>query len=329
MAELTKKKKVLVTGGGGYIGSSTVRHLLSLNYEIYVLDNLSQGPEGVNCFIGYPTYNFIKGDLTDIKLLEDLLRKVEFVVHLAAIVGEGACMKDQQLTRKINIEGTKTLINLCSKNKIKRLIFFSTCSSYGVQNTSIMANEETDLNPVSLYAESKITMEEYLKKNYDPDLCFTILRPSTVHGPSPRMRFDLIVNHLCKDAILYNKLEIFGGDLWRPLMWVGEVGRVVDIILNSEKNLIKNEIFNLGNTSANLKKKEIAEIIKNKFIPDLNLKFRGEDQDLRSYRVDFSKIEKNLYFKLEKNIEEAIGELLFCLKNKLYFEPENKKYRND
>jgi RNA polymerase sigma factor (sigma-70 family) len=75
--------------------------------------------------------------------------------------------------------------------------------------------------------------------------------------------------------------------------------------------------------------KEIAEIIKNKFIPDLNLKFRGEDQDLRSYRVDFSKIEKNLYFKLEKNIEEAIGELLFCLKNKLYFEPENKKYRND
>ena len=258
------KKKILVTGGAGYVGSATVRHLLSLDYEVFVIDNLLQGSDGVNCFIGYPTYKFIKGDISDQKLLEEIIKKVDFVVHLAAIVGEGACKKEPDLTRKTNIDATKTLINLCSKNKIQRLIFFSTCSSYGIQDTNIMANEETQLNPVSLYAESKISMEDYLKKNYDPELSYTILRPSTVHGPSPRMRFDLIVNHLCKDAILYNKLEIFGGNLWRPLMWVGEVGRIVDIILKSEISLVKNEIFNLGNTHANMKKKEIAEIIKNK-----------------------------------------------------------------
>jgi nucleoside-diphosphate-sugar epimerase len=322
------KKKVLVTGGAGYVGSATVRHLLSLDYEVFVIDNLLQGSEGVNCFIGYPTYNFIKGDITDQKLLEEIIKKVDFVVHLAAIVGEGACKKEPDLTRKTNIDGTKKLIDLCSKNKIQRLIFFSTCSSYGIQDTNIMANEETQLNPVSLYAESKISMEEYLKKNYDPELSYTILRPSTVHGPSPRMRFDLIVNHLCKDAILYNNLEIFGGNLWRPLMWVGEVGRIVDIILKSEISLVKNEIFNLGNTHANMKKKEIAEIIKNKFLPNVNLKYSGEDQDLRSYKVDFSKIENKLNFKLEKNIEKAVDELLFTLKNKFFSDPENRKYRN-
>ncbi len=322
------KKKILVTGGAGYVGSATVRHLLSLDYEVFVIDNLLQGSDGVNCFIGYPTYKFIKGDISDQKLLEEIIKKVDFVVHLAAIVGEGACKKEPDLTRKTNIDATKTLINLCSKNKIQRLIFFSTCSSYGIQDTNIMANEETQLNPVSLYAESKISMEDYLKKNYDPELSYTILRPSTVHGPSPRMRFDLIVNHLCKDAILYNKLEIFGGNLWRPLMWVGEVGRIVDIILKSEISLVKNEIFNLGNTHANMKKKEIAEIIKNKFLPNINLKYSGEDKDLRSYKVDFSKIENKLNFKLEKNIEKAVDELLFTLKNKIFSDPENKKYRN-
>ena len=171
-------------------------------------------------------------------------------------------------------------------------------------------------------------MESYLKKNYDSNLSYTILRPSTVHGPSPRMRFDLIVNHLCKDAIINNKLDIFGGDLWRPLMWVGEVGRIVDIILRSETSLIKNQIFNLGNTNANKKKKEIAEIIKEKFLPEIPIQYSGQDQDLRSYKVDFSKIEKTLNFKLEKNLENAIGELLFSLKNNLFKDPENKKYRN-
>ena len=111
-------------------------------------------------------------------------------------------------------------------------------------------------------------------------------------------------------------------------MWVGEVGRIVDIILKSEISLIKNEIFNLGNTNANMKKKEIAEIIKNKFLPNVNLKYSGEDQDLRSYKVDFTKIEKKLNFKLEKNIEQAIDELLFSLKNKMFADPEHKKYRN-
>ena len=109
-------------------------------------------------------------------------------------------------------------------------------------------------------------------------------------------------------------------------MWVGEVGVVVERIIQSENKIIKNQIFNLGNTNAN-KKKDIAEIIKNKFIPELDIKYQGQDQDLRSYRVDFSKIEKNLNFKLQKPLEQAIEELVFSVKNNLFKDLNNSKYK--
>ena len=301
MKNKKKLQKILVTGGAGYIGSTVVRHLLCKGYEVYVLDNLIQGADGINCFYGYSNYNFIKGDIRDQKLVDELVKQTDGVAHLAAIVGEAACKSDQDETKSTNIEGTKNIIQASVKNKTKRLIFFSTCSSYGAQDTNIMANEETPLNPVSLYARTKISMEKYLRDNFDEELSYTILRPSTVHGISPRMRFDLIVNHFVKDAVLNGKLDVFGGGLWRPLMWVGEVGRVVDKIFSADKKLIHNQVFNLGNTKDNKKKSDVAEIIKNKFIPDLKIKYSGKDQDLRSYKVDFSKIEKILDFKLEKN----------------------------
>ncbi len=328
MKKSNNLKKVLVTGGAGYIGSTVVRHLLCSGYTVYVLDNLIQGSDGVNCFLGYGTYNFVKGDIRDYDLLNELVKKVDYVAHLAAIVGESACKVDPELSKSTNIDGTKNIIRSSLENKIKRLIFVSTCSSYGVQDTKIMAKEDTPLNPVSLYAETKISMEEHLRKNYDNELSYTIIRPSTVHGPSPRMRFDLIVNHFVKDAVLNGKLDIFGGNLWRPLMWVGEFGRAIDKIFSSDLKLVKNQIFNLGNTKDNRKKAEVAEIIKEKFIPNLKIKYSGQDQDLRSYKVDFSKIEKTLDFKLEKTIEKAIEELIFSLQNNLFKDPNSSKYKN-
>ena len=154
------------------------------------------------------------------------------------------------------------------------------------------------------------------------------MRPSTVHGPSPRMRFDLIVNHFVKDAVINKKLEIFGGNLWRPLMWVGEAGRAVEKVLSYDSGVVSNQIFNLGNTVNNVRKSEIADIIKTKFLPDLKIIRGNEDQDLRSYRVDFSKIENLLDFKLEKTLEEAIHELINLVKNKLVDDFDNLKFRN-
>ena len=126
-----------------------------------------------------------------------------------------------------------------------------------------------------------------------------------------------------------NELDIFGGSLWRPLMWVGEVGRAIDKILSADLKLINKQIFNLGNTKDNRKKSEIAEIIKTKFIPNLEIKYSGKDEDLRSYKVDFSKIEKTLDFKLEKTLEKAIEELIFSIKNKFFVDLDNLKFKNN
>ena len=321
-------EKVLVTGGAGYIGSSVVRHLLIKGYDVHTIDNCSMGSDGIFSFIGYPNYTFYKGDIRNLNEVRHAMKNIDYVVHLAAIVGEPACRKYKHDAKTINIDGSKNVFNLSQELGVKRFIFFSTCSSYGVQDTNIMADENTELNPVSLYAETKIEIENYIKENISSDSCFTILRPSTVHGPSPRMRFDLIVNHFVKDSILNGELEIFGGSLWRPLMWVGDAGRAIEKVLISKKELIYNEIFNMGNTESNFQKIEIANIIKNKFLQNLKIISHKEDSDLRSYKVDFSKIKQKLDFNLEKSLEQSIEELIYICNHKLIEDYNHIKYRN-
>lgn len=322
------KKKILITGGAGYIGSTVVRYLLGLRYTVYVLDNLIHGTEGVSCFLGHDEYNFVRGDIRDKKIVNEVVKEVDYIVHLAALVGDAACKKNSDETRAVNIEGTKNILHSSLKNNIKRFLFFSTCSSYGLQDENLMVKEDAPLNPVSLYAETKISMEDYIKSNCVNKMPYVILRPSSMHGPSPRMRFDLTVNHFVKDAVLYEKLEIYGGNLWRPLMWIGEVGRVIDKILSSDIKLIENQIFNLGTLDGNKRKIDIAEIIKKNYIPDLEIKRLGKDQDLRSYRVDFSKLEKAINFKSDRNLENAIGELVFSIKNNLFGDVNRKQFKN-
>ena len=328
MGKTSIRKKVMVTGGAGYSGSCLVRHLLINRYDVVVLDNLLQGGDGVLCFLGYPGYEFIKGDIRDKSDVKKALIGVDYVVHLAAIVGEPACNKYPEEAKTINLEGTRTIFNAAKSNGVKRFVFFSTCSSYGIQESDVMANENTFLNPVSLYAKTKIEMEQFLMNNVGDNIFYTILRPSTVHGPSPRMRFDLIVNHFVKDAVLNGKLEIYGGNLWRPFMWVGDAARAVEKVLSADESIVKNQVFNVGNTDTNFRKYEIAEIIKNNYLPDLKVEFGGEDQDLRSYRVDFSKIEKHLNYKLAKTLDDAIGELIILVDKKVATDLDSPKYRN-
>ena len=328
MAENASHKKVLVTGGAGYIGSALVRYLLIRKYDVVVLDNLIHGGDGVLSFLGYPGYQFIKGDIRKISDVKAALRGVDYVVHLAAIVGEPASRKYPRETKETNLDGARDVFDAAKTYGVERFVFFSTCSSYGVHDSDALADEDTPLNPVSLYAETKIEMEKYLLDNVDNNIFCTIMRPSTVHGPSPRMRFDLIVNHFVKDAVLNKKLKVFGRDLWRPLMWVGDAARAVELVLRADESVVKNQIFNMGNANANYRKSEVVEIIKNKYMPDLKVEYGGEDQDLRSYRVDFSKIENALHFKLSKTLDEAIHELIELINEKILVDLDDQKFRN-
>ena len=139
---------------------------------------------------------------------------------------------------------------------------------------------------------------------------------------------NLLYLNVKDNAKLNGELEIFGGSLWRPLMWVGDAGRAIEKVLISEKELICNEIFNMGNSENNFQKKEIANIIKDKFLPNLKIISHKEDSDLRSYKVDFSKIENNLDFKLEKSLEQSIQELIYICSHNLIEDYDNIKYRN-
>ena len=320
---------VLVTGGAGYIGSWVTRRLLAAGFRVVIYDNLLYGGKALLGILGDPNLTFIKGDVRDPKSLENAMKGVDHVVHLAAIVGEAACEQAPEVARSVNFTGAQNVARAARQNGARRLIFFSTCSSYGVQDTTLMADEQTKLNPVSLYAETKIDAEKFLLDTADGDTICTIFRPATVHGASARMRFDLIVNHFVRDAFTTRKLQIYAPDMWRPLVWVGDAGKAIELALCADETLVRNEVFNLGGTDDNYRKGEIGEIIKNRFIPDLDLEFVNTDRDSRSYRVDFSKIRNSLGFTSSKTLDDAIGDIYHLLGDRLIDDAYSPEYRND
>ena len=319
---------VLVTGGAGYIGSWVTRRLLETDFRVVVFDSLMYGGKSLLGVLGHPHLGFVKGDVRDLAALDAAMQGIDHVVHLAAIVGEAACNKSPEVAKAVNFVGTQNVARAARQNGVRRFIFFSTCSSYGVQDTTQMADEQTQLNPVSLYAETKIDAEKFLLDTANGGMICTIFRPSTVHGPSARMRFDLIVNHFVRDAFTTHRLLIYGPNMWRPLMWVGDAGKAVEMALRADEPLVRSEVFNLGATEANYRKREIGEIIKTQFIPDLELDYGGTDQDLRSYRVDFSKIRDRLGFTLSKTLEKAIGDILQMLETGIIGDVHSSEYRN-
>ena len=242
--------KVLVTGAAGYIGTHTVRELLKSGHYVVMVDNNHVG-KGIGFleFIGNKNVKIEIGDIRDYNFIEKVSTNMDKIVHLAAIVGEPACDKNEKLAYEINVTGTKNIIKSCIKNNIKHLHFMSTASSYGVQDDETIANEETAVNPISFYAKTKLDMEQEILNATNKNFYATIFRPSTVHGLSTRMRFDLIVNTMSKHCFMDKKLSLFGLTLWRPIFWVGDAGRAINLVINSDKEIVENQIFNCGNNS--------------------------------------------------------------------------------
>lgn len=325
---MSESERVLVIGGAGYIGSWVTRHLLAEEFKVTVFDNLTFGGRSLLGVLGHPRYTFIKGDIRDRQALATAMKGIDHVIHLAALVGEAACDLSPEVTVAINFEGTKNVVKAAVNQGVRRLIFFSTCSSYGVQDTDQMATEETRLNPVSLYARTKIDAEKFLLDTMKRDLSRTIFRPATVHGPSARMRFDLIVNHLVCDAVTKHRLSIYGPQMWRPLMWVGDAAKAVELALRAEHSAVRNEVFNVGATEANYRKGEIGEIVQKRAPTSMNLEYEGTDKDLRSYRVDFSKIKQRLGFTLSKTLDEAVADLFQLFAAGVIHDPDSSEYRN-
>ena len=323
-----KNKKIIITGGAGYIGCHVVEELLKSNYLVTVIDRLSFDANSLNSVKDHKNLTIIKEDLRNLTNLEAHLNNSEAVVHLAALVGEAACKISETDTISTNYDATIKLCDLARKNKVKKFIFMSTASSYGVQDTSEIANEETKLNPVSLYAKTKIDCENDLLKKFSDDIEITIFRPSTVYGHSSRMRFDLILNHLVLDAFLKKEIKVFGPEMVRPLMWVGEPARVYKKVIESQDSKFRSQIFNMGYDKENYKKIDIAKLVQSKFFPNINMDIIDKDKDLRSYRLDFSKMKK--FFNLEpgSDLLNATKIIIDNINSKKYGDLESKKYYN-
>ncbi len=322
------RKKILITGGAGYIGSHVVNNLLKDDFELIVLDRLLFDKNSLNQHNQNNNLYIVNEDIRNYKTIEKHFEKIDTVIHLAALVGEAACKISEEDTISINLKATEELVKLAIKNKVKKFIFMSTASSYGVQNVDEVANEETKLNPVSLYAKTKIECENLLLDKYSDDINITIFRPSTVYGDSFRMRFDLILNHLIKDAYFIGEIKVFGPKMVRPLMWVGEPARVYKMIIKEHGDKYRSQVFNLGYNQENYEKIEIAKLVQNKFFPNLDIQVVEKDLDLRSYRLDFRKMRK--FFNLDPytNILNESELILEKFKKKKYGDVNNKIFYN-
>ncbi len=322
-------RKILVTGSAGYIGSVLVRQLLHKGFKVRGLDALYFGGESLISVYNHQNFEFQKGDIRNNETIYNALRGITDVVHLAAIVGDPACSKQPELATEINWEASKHLFDYCNQNtNIKHFVFASTCSNYGKMESDGLLDERSELKPVSIYAELKVKFEKYLleskvRESFSP----TALRFSTVYGISPRMRFDLTVNEFIREVAFDKELIIFGEQFWRPYCHVEDLAASCMRVLESSTKMVKQNVFNVGNTKENYQKKMIADEIL-KIAPTAKIKYIHKDEDPRDYRVDFSKIKNELGFNTSKTVPDGLKEIYDILLSGILTEPYSKKYQN-
>ena len=311
---MNKVKKIFITGGGGYIGGALISSLLKEGLEVVCYDLLLYGDESIKKFLEKKNFRFIQGDIRNVKKIEDSMDGSDAVIHLAAIVGDKPCEVLGNLSYDINFNGTKLLAEIAKKKKIKKFIFSSTCSNYGISDPGIYINEEGKLNPVSLYAEAKVDCERHLMKmaddNFNP-ICFRI---ATIYGVAERIRFDLTVNSFTYEACNEKKLSVFSSDTWRPYAHVKDIAKIIQISLTREIPH-KGVIYNAGYTKENYTKKNIVEKLQ-KLIPSLEVTYVNLHDDRRNYKVDFAKIEKELKIVNNYSVEDGMKEIIKLYENK-------------
>jgi nucleoside-diphosphate-sugar epimerase len=321
--------RVLITGGAGYIGSSLAPLLLGAGHKVRVLDRLAYGGESLLGVWANPNFEFVHGDVRDDEKRHEAVADCDAVVHLAAIVGDPACAREPDLARAVNLDASIAMIQESRKAGVQRFVFASTCSNYGkMSDPSQFVDEESELRPVSLYAETKVAVEKILLQSADgDDWCPTPLRFATVFGASPRMRFDLTVNEFTMEMITKKHLVVFGEQFWRPYVHVFDAARGIALVLDSPRENVAGRVFNVGSTDQNLQKQQIVELIQ-PMAPDAKVEFVRKNEDPRDYRVSFSRILNELNYKTTRSVVEGIIEVAKLVRTGAILNLADSRYRN-
>lgn len=301
-----RPQRVLVVGGAGYLGSALVPLLLERGYRVRVLDSLLFGKASLSSLEKHPNFQLVQGDVRDIQVVVQAMKRCDAVIDLAAIVGDPACEENRQLAAEINRAATRMLIDVCRGHGIQRFMFASTCSVYGA--SEFLMDEHSQVAPVSLYAHTKIDSESLLLDAKCAEFHPTILRLATLFGISPRPRFDLVVNLLTARAVRFGKITIFNGQQWRPFMHVCDAARAFLTCLQANNtDVVSGEVFNVGSYALNHRLSEVAKMIA-ETITTVEVEHL-ENEDRRNYRVSFDKIHTRLGFVCERTLNEGIREI--------------------
>jgi nucleoside-diphosphate-sugar epimerase len=294
---------VLVTGGAGYLGSVLCERLLDAGYRVTAVDNIMYQQRSLFHLCANPDFDFVLGDARDNKLMRPLVKEADLLIPLAAIVGAPACDRDPSLARSVNLEAVRLLNGLRSAQQ--PVIYPTTNSGYGTQSGDLFCTEETPLQPISLYGQTKSQAEAELLEAGN----VITLRLATVFGMSPRMRLDLLVNHFVYAAITEGYIVIFEKDFKRNYIHIRDVA---DCFVHCIENFrrMAGRPYNAGLDAANLSKEELALKIK-EVVPHFYVHFAqvGFDPDKRNYIVSNQRL-REAGFDARRSLDGGIRELL-------------------
>lgn len=317
------REKVLVIGGGGYAGVRLIPALLN-DYDVKVLDTFWYGKEMLAKLQFEETLDLVSCDIRETEVLHSHFKGVDTVIHLACISNDPSFDLDPKLGRSINLKSFEPIVKLSKHAGVKRFVYASSSSVYGIKQ-ELRVTEDLKLEPLTDYSRFKAECEEILLSRTDNNFIGTVVRPATLCGFSERQRFDLVVNILTNHALNERKIKIFGGDQFRPNLHIEDMVDSYIHIINQPVEKVQNEIFNVG--GPNLTVNEIAETV-SRVTGVTNLEYY-ETNDPRSYRVDSTKIERQLGFKPKRNVNDAIEDLLKAFQLGLFHRPlDNPLYFN-
>lgn len=301
--------KIILCGGSGYIGTKLTEILFDeTDYEIIIVDRLDFKLDSKfrEKFYEHKRITFYQKDIQDLEFMSEIINENDFVINLAALVGEPLCKLKPEEAVSVNYDAAVNLANLCKTKSVKKFIQLSTCSNYGQAKEPV--NEDGDLHPTSLYAETKVDLEKYLLENIPNSI---ILRCATAYGLSKgRMRFDLLLSDFIKEAWISKEISVFMPQVHRPIVHIYDISQAIKSCI--EKSVSTPNVFNVGSNDQNYTKREIAEKVADSLNASLKIVERVDNRD---YIVNFDKIHDQLNFKTRYKIDDGIEEMTSILKD--------------
>lgn len=305
--------KVLVVGGGGYVGSQLVPRLIALQHFVTVLDTFWYGQNQFKEF-GSKSLRLMKADLRNSGAVERVVADQDIIIHLACISNDPSFDLDPKLGRSVNLDSFLPFVEAAKRGRVSRFIYASSSSVYGIKSDE-KVTEDLTLEPLTDYSKFKAQCEKLLMQNTTDEFVTTILRPATICGYSSRQRFDLIVNILTAHAILNNRITVNGGTQFRPNLHIEDMVDSYLRVMEADEDSVHREVFNVGGKNMTLT--ELAQVVQSTIDVDIPIDYMNSE-DLRSYRIDSTKIKEKIGFSPTREVKDAVHDLKIAFEKGAY-----------